>query len=85
MTDKEIMFHRFSRKNIRKNTGLLAQMLGIPRKEYEAACRTAMEFGEIPTLHSPTTEKTSQDALFGSTMAIALRMVQIQGKGRNEP
>lgn len=43
MTDKEIMFHRFSRKNIRKNTGLLAQMLGIPRKEYEAACRRAMD------------------------------------------
>ena len=43
MTDKEIMFHRFSGKHIRKSTGRLAEMLGIDRKDYEAACRRAMD------------------------------------------
>lgn len=42
MTDREIMLHRFSKNNVRKSTGVLAQRLGIPRKEYEAACERAM-------------------------------------------
>lgn len=43
MTDKEIMYHRFHGKNIKKNTGMLAEMLGMNRKDYEAACKRAME------------------------------------------
>ena len=43
MTDKEIMYHRFSRKNLRKHTGLLAEMLGMSRKDYEDAVRRGME------------------------------------------
>lgn len=43
MTDKEIMLHRFSRKNLRKSTGELAKYLGISRQEYEAACKRAMD------------------------------------------
>ena len=41
MTDKEIMFHRFH--NLGCSTGQLAKSLGIGRKEYEDACRRAME------------------------------------------
>lgn len=43
MTDKEIMLHRFSRKNLKKSTGELAKYLGISRQEYEAACKRAMD------------------------------------------
>lgn len=43
MTDKDIMNHRFHKKNINKSTGVLAEMLGMNRKDYEAACKRAME------------------------------------------
>ena len=43
MTDKEIMYHRFSHKNIKKHTGLLADMLGMSRKDYEDAVRRGMQ------------------------------------------
>ena len=42
MTDREILLHRFSHKNMKKSTGELAKYLGVPRKEYEAACERAM-------------------------------------------
>lgn len=37
MTDRELMLHRFYRKNIRKTTAKLARELGIDKKVYEAA------------------------------------------------
>lgn len=43
MTDKEIMLHRFSRDHIKKHTGILAEMLGMDRKEYEAAVKRGMD------------------------------------------
>lgn len=43
MTDKDIMNHRFETKNIKVNISTLAHAIGIPPKEYEAACRRAME------------------------------------------
>ena len=42
MTDKEIMYHRFSREHMKKHTGLLAEMLGMSRQDYEAAGRRGM-------------------------------------------
>ena len=42
MTDKDIMNHRFDKRNINKSTGMLAEMLGMNRKDYEAACKRAM-------------------------------------------
>lgn len=45
------------------------------QERHTAASRTATAFGEIPTPHLPTTEKTAQDAPCGSTMATASRMV----------
>lgn len=41
MTDREIMLHRF--KYIKRSTGELAKWVGISRKEYEDACKRAME------------------------------------------
>lgn len=41
MTDREIMLHRF--KNIKRSTGELAKWVGIPRSEYEAACKRAID------------------------------------------
>lgn len=43
MTDLEIMHHRFSHKNFKKHTGLLAEMLGMSRKDYEDAVKRGME------------------------------------------
>ena len=43
MTDKEIMYHRFCRKNLRRSTGELAKYLGMSRKDYEDAVRRGME------------------------------------------
>lgn len=43
MTDKEAMYHRFSRENIKKSTGTIAQVLGCSRREYEAAVKRGME------------------------------------------
>lgn len=43
MTDKEIMHHRFSRKNLRKHISILARELGIDKQEYKAACERAMK------------------------------------------
>jgi len=43
MTDKDIMNHRFHKKNINKSTGVLAEMLGMKRKDYEAACERVMK------------------------------------------
>lgn len=43
MKDREIMLHRFSKKNIWKSTGVLAKEFGISREEYEAACQNAMD------------------------------------------
>lgn len=42
MTDREIMLHRFSRKNLRKSTSQLAEQLGMSKKDYEDACKRAM-------------------------------------------
>lgn len=42
MTDLEIMHHRFSRNHIKKHTGILAEMLGMSRKDYEDAVRRGM-------------------------------------------
>lgn len=43
MTDLEAMYHRFSRANIHKSTGAIASVLGIPRKEYEAAVQRGID------------------------------------------
>ena len=43
MTDKEIMLHRFAHNHIKKHTGILAEMLGMSRKDYEAAVQRGME------------------------------------------
>ena len=43
MTDREVMLHRFARKNLRKSTGTLCWELGLTRQEYEAACERAMK------------------------------------------
>ena len=43
MTDKEAMYHRFSRVNLKKSTGTIAQILGCSRKEYEDAVKRGME------------------------------------------
>lgn len=43
MTDKEIMYHRFSRNHIKKHTGFLAEMLGMSRQDYEAAVKRGMD------------------------------------------
>lgn len=43
MTDREIMYHRFCNKNIKKGTGVLCKELKMTKKEYDAACRRAME------------------------------------------
>jgi len=42
MTDKEVMYHRFSRDHIKKHTGILAEMLGMSRQDYEAAVKRGM-------------------------------------------
>lgn len=42
MTDRELMQFRFSRKNVRKSTGQLAQLVGMPRKDFEAAVKRGM-------------------------------------------
>lgn len=43
MTDREIMLHRFSRKNLKRSTGELAKYLGMSRREYEAAVKRGMD------------------------------------------
>lgn len=43
VTDREIMYHRFCHKNIKKGTGTLCKELGMTKKEYDDACRRAME------------------------------------------
>ena len=43
MTDMEIMYHRFQRDHIKKHTGVLAEMLGMSRRDYEAAVRRGMD------------------------------------------
>ena len=43
MTDREVMLHRFSHDHIKKHTGLLAEMLGMSRQDYEAAVRRGMD------------------------------------------
>ena len=43
MTDLEAMYHRFSHMNIHKSTGVIASVLGIPRKEYEAAVQRGID------------------------------------------
>ena len=43
MTDREIMLHRFQRDHIKKHTGVLAEMLHMSRKDYEAAVKRGME------------------------------------------
>lgn len=43
MTDKEIMYHRFRHNHMKKHTGLLAEMLGMSRKDYEEAVKRGME------------------------------------------
>ena len=43
MTDRDVMLHRFCRKNLRKHTGQLCLELGMTRKEYEEACERAMK------------------------------------------
>ncbi len=42
-TDRQIMFHRFCHKNIKKGTGVLCKELGLTKKEYDDAVRRAME------------------------------------------
>lgn len=42
MTNKEAMYIRFSRKNIKKSTGVIAKELGIDRKEFEKAVQYGM-------------------------------------------
>lgn len=43
MTDKEIMYHRFQHDHLKKHTELLAEMLGMSRREYEAAVKRGMD------------------------------------------
>ena len=43
MTDREIMLHRFQHDHIKKHTGLLAEMLHMSRKDYEAAVKRGMD------------------------------------------
>ena len=43
MTDLEAMYHRFSHANIHKSTGVIAAVLGVSRKEYEAAVKRGIE------------------------------------------
>lgn len=42
MTDKEVMYHRFCHKNIKKGTGVLCKELGMSKKDYDEACCRAM-------------------------------------------
>lgn len=42
MTDRELMLHRFCRKNIRKTTAVLARELGLSKEEYEAAVQRGL-------------------------------------------
>lgn len=41
ITDKDVMNHRFA--NLGKSTGELAKYLGVSRRDYEDACKRAME------------------------------------------
>jgi len=41
--DMEVMHHRFCHKNIKKGTGALCKELGMTKKEYDNACRRAMQ------------------------------------------
>lgn len=43
--DMEVMHHRFCHKNIKKGTGTLCKELGMTKKEYDNACRRAMQAG----------------------------------------
>ena len=43
MTDIEAMKYRFSTKNIKKGTGIIAKELGIPRKDFEAAVQRGLK------------------------------------------
>lgn len=62
MTDKEIMYHRFQHNHIKKHTGLLAEMLGMSRKDYEDAVKRGME-QEAQELKAPaqSPEKTNDN------------------------
>lgn len=43
MTDDELMKFRFNRKNMRKHTGYLAEILRMDRKDFEAAVKRGMD------------------------------------------
>ena len=43
MTDDELMKFRFQRRNMKKHTGYLAEVLHMDRKDFEAAVRRGME------------------------------------------
>lgn len=53
MTDREVMYHRFQSGHIKKHTGLLAEMLGMSRQDYEAAVIRGMaeEAAELRSKH----------------------------------
>ena len=43
MTDDELMKFRFQRRNIKKHTGYLAEVLRMDRKDFEAAVKRGMD------------------------------------------
>lgn len=83
MTDREIMLHRFCRKNIKKSTGKLAKYLGMTRREYEAAVKRGMaeEARElkanrrIPVYYEPGEEPDSN---------ILFELMDTKGRCRHE-
>lgn len=60
MTDREIMLHRFSGKNIKKSTAVLAQSLGMTRVTYELAVKRGME-EEAKEMQTTITEPMTCD------------------------
>ena len=63
MTDMEAMYHRFSRENLKKSTGTIAQVLGVSRKEYEEAVKRGMEQEARQWAHDREEEDFSKYAL----------------------